>query len=137
MFIMSGTHPLASAAREWLVALQRCVRAADFAGARPLFAPEVRGFGTHAAIVDGRDALEHEQWRQIWPTIREFTFRLAEVHCAGSEDLLSVIVPWDSVGLRQDGTSFPRPGRATLILARRDGRWVALHSHFSLAPSGR
>ena len=137
MLTMSGTHPLIGVAREWLAALQRCVRAVDYAGARPLFAPEVQGFGTHAAIVDGRDALEHEQWGQIWPTIREFTFRLAEVHCAGGDDLLGVIVPWDSLGAGPDGTSFPRPGRATLILARRDGRWVAIHSHFSLAPSGR
>ena len=50
MLILSGTHPLIAAAREWLAALQRCVRAVDYAGARPLFAPEVQGFGTHAAI---------------------------------------------------------------------------------------
>jgi len=137
MHTMSGAHPLAAAAREWLAALQRCVRAVDYPGARHLFAPEVQGFGTHAAIVGGLEALEREQWRQIWPGIREFTFRLGEVRCAGSEELLGVIVPWDSLGVNPDGSSFPRPGRATLILAWREGRWVAIHSHFSLAPSGR
>lgn len=115
--------------------MQRCVRTVDYAAARELFAPDVQAFGTYAAVVDGRDALQREQWQHIWPDIREFAFRLAEVRCVGDEELLGVIAPWDSLGLTPDGTAYPRPGRATLILARRGGRWVAVHSHFSLAPS--
>ena len=127
-------HPLREAARSWLATLERCVRAVDYAGARALFAPDVQAFGTYAALVSGRDALEREQWRQIWPTIRGFTFRLTEMRCVGHEDMLGVMSPWDSLGTRPDGTTFPRPGRATIILVSRDGRWVAAHSHFSLTP---
>lgn len=137
MHTMSGAHPLAAEAREWLATLQRCVRAVDYASARRLFAPEVQGFGTRAAAAGGLEALEREQWRQIWPRIREFTFHLGETRCVGDGDLLGVIVPWDSLGVNPDGSSVPRPGRATLILVRREGRWVAIHSHFSLAPPGR
>jgi len=133
--VLPDGHPLTEAARIWLAALQRCVRAVDYAAARPLFAPDVQAFGTHAAVVSGRDGLEREQWQQIWPAIREFTFRLAEVRCVGDEAVLGAIVPWDSLGVRPDGTAFPRPGRATIILVRREDRWVAVHSHFSLAPA--
>src|SRR5256885_1655202 len=34
MFIMSGTHPLAAAARAWLVAIHQCVRPAAYAWPR-------------------------------------------------------------------------------------------------------
>ena len=133
--VLPDGHPLTETARSWLAALQRCVRAVDYAAARPLFAPDVQAFGTHAAVVSGRDLLEREQWRHIWPTIREFTFRLAEMRCVGGEEMLGMIVPWDSVGAGPDGRTFPRPGRATIILVLRGERWVAVHSHFSLAPS--
>lgn len=121
-------------ARRWLSELQACVRAQDFDAARSLFAEDVIGFGTYAAIISGREALEREQWRNVWPHIREFTFRLDEVRCIGGESGLCVIVPWGSLGLRHDGTTFARPGRATLVLAARGDRWVAVHSHFSLQP---
>jgi ketosteroid isomerase-like protein len=127
-------HPLAAAARRWLRAFQRCVRAVDYAGARPLFANQVYAFGTYASVVRGRTTLARRQWTHIWPSIRGFTFRLAEMRCLGGPAGLCVIVPWDSVGRHPDGATFPRSGRATLFLAPQDGRWVALHSHFSLAP---
>jgi hypothetical protein len=92
-------------------------------------------FGTFAAIVEGRDRLEHEQWRNVWPNIREFTFRLVKLQALGTESFICVIVPWDSIGHWADGVSFSRRGRATLVLSRRDNRWVAADSHFSLAPS--
>jgi ketosteroid isomerase-like protein len=137
MSVLPGAHPLAGAARTWLTALERCVRAVDYEGARPLFAPDVIAFGTYARLVAGRDALEREQWRVVWPAIREFAFRLEEAQCVGDETMLGVIVPWDSLGVKSDGVTFSRPGRATLVLVRREGRWAAIHSHFSLAPDAR
>jgi ketosteroid isomerase-like protein len=122
-------------ARTFLIEMQECVRSVDYGRARPLFADDVVAFGTFAAIVEGRDRLELEQWRNIWPSIRDFTFRLDELHCLGTESWICVIVPWDSTGQRADGESFSRPGRATLVLSRRGNRCVATHSHFSLAPS--
>lgn len=131
--VLPSDHPLTEAARQWLAALQRCVRAVDYEAAYPLFDPDVLGFGTHVSTVAGRAALQRDQWERVWPAIREFTFRLDEVRCVGDETLLGVIVPWDSLGVNPDGTTFPRPGRATLLLLRRE-RWVAVHSHFSLTP---
>jgi ketosteroid isomerase-like protein len=122
-------------AREFLLEMQACVRAVDYTRARPLFAQDVVAFGTSAAVVSGRDRLEHDQWQNVWPTIRDFTFRLDELHCLGSPEAVCVVVPWDSIGTGTDGRPFTRPGRATLLLLPRDGRWVAAHSHFSLAPS--
>jgi ketosteroid isomerase-like protein len=122
-------------AREWLVEMQSAVRSIDYARARPLFAEDVVAFGTFAAVVSGRDRLEREQWRNIWPTIRDFTFRLDQLHCLGSDEALCLIVPWDSIGQRQNGEPFDRPGRATLMLAQLGDRLVATHSHFSVAPS--
>ena len=126
---------LEAAAREFLLEMQGCVRAVDFQRARPLFAEDAVAFGTYATVVIGRQRLEQEQWRQIWPNIRDFTFRLAELRCLGDRHALCLVVPWDSLGLRPDGSTFPRPGRATLLLEPRGDRWVASHSHFSLAPS--
>ena len=37
-------------------------------------------------------------------------------------------------GRRDDGSTFERPGRATVILEQRDGALKALHTHFSLVP---
>lgn len=120
--------------RDWLLEMQAAVRSVDYVRARPLFAEDVVAFGTFAAVVSGREQLEHEQWRSIWPTIRDFTFRLEQLHCLGSGDALCVVVPWDSIGQREDGQTFSRPGRATLLLMSRGERLIATHSHFSLAP---
>jgi ketosteroid isomerase-like protein len=126
---------LAEIARTWLLEMQACVRAVDYERARPLFAEDVVAFGTFAAVVSGRDRLEQAQWRRVWPTIDGFTFRLDQLHCLGTDQALCLVVPWDSLGRRERGERFPRPGRATLLLAPRGERWVAVHSHFSLAPS--
>ena len=121
-------------ARRWLSEFQTRVRTVDFESARAYFAEDVVSFGTHAEIVTGRDALERDQWRHVWPNIHDFTFRLTEMRCIGDEAGLVAIVPWDSRGVRPDGSSFARPGRATVVLIQRNGRWLAAHTHFSLAP---
>lgn len=128
---------LTAIARRWLRALERCVRAVDYAAARPLFAADAYSFGTHEAVVRGRGALERGQWAHVWPRVRNFTFRLTQMRCLGNDAGLCIIVPWDSLGLGPDGRTFSRPGRATVFLAPRRGLWVALHSHFSLAPAVR
>jgi ketosteroid isomerase-like protein len=35
----------------------------------------------------------------------------------------------------RDPGPFPRPGRATFILSRRDARWLCVHSHVPLQPT--
>ena len=120
--------------RGWLLAMQDCVRAVDYERARALFLPEVVGFGTYSGVLDGLDHLVADQWRRVWPRIRDFTFRLDELRVGTDGDLAWAACPWDSRGLRDDGTTFPRPGRVTVVLVRRDGRWRAAHTHISLYP---
>jgi ketosteroid isomerase-like protein len=126
-----------AAIRGWFRHLERCVRAVDYAAARPIFAPEVVGFGTFGAILDGLDALETGQWRNVWPTIRQFTFDLDSLRWGADGDLAWAVCLWDSVGRGPDGGTSPRPGRATVILRRDGSDWLAVHTHFSLAPAER
>ena len=72
----------------------------DFERARPLFADDVVAFGTYAAVISGRDHLEQEQWRNVWPEIRDFTFRLDELRCLGQADTICAVVTWDSLRTR-------------------------------------
>ena len=104
--------------RDWFRAWEACVRALDFAEARLLFEADVSGFGTFAPIVHGSDALEREQWRNVWPKITDFRFEVERLHGAVHGDTAWAAVPWTSTGFDADGRSFPRPGRATVILRR-------------------
>ena len=135
---MSETDELTTALRAWFTRWASYVRACDFEAARALFDPEVVGFGTRMHVVRGLERLEAQQWRHVWPTIRDFSFVLDELHCAASADERQAwaVVPWISTGVQQDGTTFDRPGRATVIFTRATPRdpWRAIHTHISLAP---
>lgn len=122
------------AIRGWFEALQRCVRDVDFEAGRALFVEDVVAFGTKADVVTGLDRLMANQWRGIWPNISDFTFRLDQLHSGADGELAWGVVPWTSTGYHPDGTPFERPGRATTVFVRRDGRWLAKHTHFSLNP---
>jgi ketosteroid isomerase-like protein len=119
---------------DWIRRFEGAVRARDFATGRTLFAPDAVAFGTFAAAVSGLDNIEREQWRQIWPRIRDFSLdRNATVRASG--DAAWIAAGWSSEATALDGGAFRRPGRATFVLERRGGRWLAVHSHVSLLPS--
>lgn len=118
----------------WLEEFAAAVRAVDYERGKTMFAPEVVGFGTYAGMRVGLDALVDGQWRNIWGVTRGFTFRLDELHLGISGDQAWVAAPWDSEGQR-DGAWLDRPGRATIILERRNEQWLAIHTHFSLYPN--
>jgi ketosteroid isomerase-like protein len=120
----------------WFESLATHVRAVDFVGARALFAADMIAFGTFSDFVDGRDAVEAAQWRNVWPFITGFRWRPGSVRGIVAPDRLAAtgMAVWDSTGFHQDGREFERPGRATVALARdRLGAdWIARHTHFSL-----
>jgi ketosteroid isomerase-like protein len=124
----------AAAIRRWLEDFSAAVRAVDYERGMTMFAAEVVGFGTYASMLEGLDNLVAGQWKNIWGVTRGFAFRLDDLHCGVSGNLAWVAVPWDSQGQTAAGEWYDRPGRATLILARRDGRWLCTHSHLSLYP---
>ncbi len=122
--------------RRWFKQLSDCVQAVDFERAYPLFADDLVAFGTFSDFVTERPTVVKEQWSNVWPTIRNFRWRLDGVRAIVSPDRLSAIgmAIFDSDGFAEDGKKFDRPGRATVGLARKavgEG-WVAVHTHMSL-----
>ena len=128
------TTDLYGAVKEWFSRFGECCAAVDYETAAGLFADEVVSFGTRMDIVSGLESLIAHQWKRIWPNIREFRFDLESLHAGGGEGLAWGVCLWTSIGFNEDGGSFARPGRATVILESREGRWIATHTHFSLFP---
>jgi ketosteroid isomerase-like protein len=119
---------------EWLRAFEAVVRARDFAAGRTMFAADAVAFGTWARAVTGVDNIAREQWEQVWPRIREFRFE-ADVRVRTAGDTAWIAGEWLTEVTGPDGQAFTRPGRGTFVLERRAGRWLAVHSHFSLLPT--
>jgi ketosteroid isomerase-like protein len=131
----SPVTPAESIARAWLAEMESCVRAQDYARCRAIFADDVTGFGTREAMAIGLDALERDQWRHVWGRIRGFTFLTDQLRCGiGGDDVAWLACPWTSEGPDGAGGWVRRPGRISAILQRRDGAWLAIHTHHSLAP---
>ncbi|MGB7182062.1 MAG: nuclear transport factor 2 family protein [Burkholderiaceae bacterium] len=134
-----GQLPEANAAtRQWFVDwLERFavfVRSVDYAGARPLFHDQVLAFGTHTDVIPGLQAWIDTQWDNVWPKTSDFKFLDAQVRVLVSVDgtMATVIAPWTSTGYATDGSTFDRPGRATMVFNRTDTGWLCTHSHMSL-----
>ena len=119
---------------QWLREFEGACRGRDFATGRRLFAEDAVAFGTWATAVSGLANIEREQWRNVWPRIREFRFEEHPIARAMG-DAAWVAAAWSSEATGPDGRPFTRSGRATFVLARRAGHWVCVHSHVSLLPS--
>lgn len=120
-------------AATWLRTWERLINAGDYESARHLFAPDVLAFGSLAQTMNGLDALEQEQWRRIWGTIRDFAFE-APVQFAAGDSSSTFALRWHSQGKTEDGGWYERRGRCTLVLERRGRGLVCTHSHFSVDP---
>jgi ketosteroid isomerase-like protein len=91
-------------------------------------------FGTWARAVAGLDNIVREQWQNVWPRIRDFHFEPGtSVHASG--DSAWIAGSWLTEVTGPDGRPVTRPGRGTFVLERRGGKWLAVHSHFSLLPT--
>ena len=141
---MDGNDTTASTAsderavRDWLAGWGDEVARVDFDTAEQRFAATVVGFGTKATVAHGLTALRAEQWSHVWPHIDDFRFDAEAGDVWVSSDRLQAVIAaeWHSTGRAADGGSFPRGGRATIVLARDavDGPWLGVHTHFSLRP---
>jgi ketosteroid isomerase-like protein len=123
-----------STPEQWLRAFEGIVRARDFTAGRAMFADDAVAFGTWARAVAGLDNIVREQWQNVWPRIRDFRFDGdARVRTFGESAWIAA--GWLTEATGPDGRPFTRPGRGTFVLERRGGKWLAVHSHFSLLPS--
>ncbi|MEN0074124.1 MAG: nuclear transport factor 2 family protein [Paracraurococcus sp.] len=124
-----------AAIRDWLDRFAARVREVDYAGATPFWHEDIVIFGTYQELVKSRQAWTDRQWDNVWPRTADFAFDLGNTLVLASPDggMAVAVAPWTSTGFHPDGTPFPRPGRATIVLARQpDGRWLGVHSHMSL-----
>jgi ketosteroid isomerase-like protein len=131
--------PIASAAIRgeilaWLETFAGFVREVDYAGARPMWHPEVLAFGTYNDVIQGLETAIATQWDNVWPRTARFAFNLAGTHVLAAADggMAVAVTPWTSTGFAEDGMEFSRPGRATMVFARAGGAWRCVHSHMSL-----
>ena len=124
----------AEAVRQWFALMGQYCASVDYDGAESIFADDVVSFGTMMDIVRGRKALREGQWESIWGNITGFRMDLDNVNAGGSGDQAWGVVTWTSTGYDPNHEPFHRPGRATVTLERRDGVWLAVHTHFSLYP---
>ena len=118
----------------WLERFSGYVREVDYAAARPLFHQDILAFGTHRDIISGVGAWQSTQWDNVWPKTSGFRFDTdsARVLVSADNTMATVVVPWSSTGYHADGSTFDRPGRASMIFNKDDGAWLCTHSHMSL-----
>ena len=131
--IVVSSDPI-EAVQQWFALMEQCCASVDYDGAECIFADDVVSFGTAMDIVSGRKSLREGQWESIWGNISNFKMDLDNVHAGGSGNQAWGVVTWTSLGFDGNHEPFYRPGRATVTLERRDGIWLAVHSHFSLYP---
>ena len=130
---ITANNPV-EAVKQWFTLMERHCASVDYDGAERIFADDVVSFGTTMDIVSGRRALREGQWESIWGNISNFKMDLDNVHASGSGNQAWGVVTWTSVGFDGNHKPFYRPGRATVMLERREGMWLAVHTHFSLYP---
>ena len=120
----------------WFELWESYVQNKDFESAKNLFHDEVVSFGTWMDVVQGLEKLCNHQWKNIWPTITNFEFLTDTLFIQISPDSLfaNTILVWNSVGYSEQGKSFERTGRATVILKKlnKNSNWKGIHTHFSL-----
>jgi len=124
-----------SLVRAWFEELARHVQAVDYAAARHLFSPDLIAFGTFTDFVDGRDGAERAQWRKVWGSIDGVRWREGIRALVSPDRLFAVgMGVWDTVGYREDDTTFDRQGRATVAFRRAavGQPWIATDTHMSL-----
>jgi ketosteroid isomerase-like protein len=121
-----------AAVREWFEKLTLYCSSVDYESARQIFSKEVASFGTQADAVEGLDLLQRQQWQEIWPRTSGFRILMETVRAGGDEKFAWGMATWTSTGFDKEGREFQRPGRATVVLGRSEGRWRAVHTHFSL-----
>ncbi len=118
----------------WLKHFAAAVRKRDFAAGRALCHSDICSFGTVVFRAAHLDDLEANQWQIIWNSTRDFDFDYASADAIVDSSLAVLLTTWHSAGADASGNEFERRGRATVVLQRHGGQWLAVHTHFSSQP---
>lgn len=120
---------------KWLDSWQDLINSVQYEQARSLFSDDVIAFGTVAGVMEGLSDLESRQWRHVWHRIKDFCFEksTAVIFSEPNSAMATVCCLWHSLGKTQSSW-YERRGRVTLVLARKSGSILCLHSHFSMEP---
>lgn len=124
-----------SSVHDWLEGFSQAVRDRDFEAGRGFFAGEVIGFGSVAKRCDGLQSLEENQWRHVWGVTKGFEFDLDSVVSGVEGNMAWAACSWQSFGKTPNGEPLLRRGRSSFVFRKKNGQWLAVHSHFSLVPS--
>lgn len=119
---------------DWLDRFAKHVREIDYESATPMFHPDMSAFGTYMDHLPNLASWFQTQWKNVWPRTSDFRFDLeaTQVLASADEGMAVVISPWTSTGYHRDGSTFSRPGRATMVFHRDADGWICTHSHMSL-----
>ena len=131
----SEQKAIKTAIQQWFNQLEKAVNNVDYDFARAhLFAEDVVSFGTKAdKVMFGLGDVVTKQWERVWPSVKDFAFD-DNLHLWAFGENACGVITWRSKGVKPDGAFFDRAGRATVIFEQRGGRWLAVHTHFSLVP---
>lgn len=119
----------------WLERFQQCVRSFDYEAARPMFDDDVLAFGSLTDVMTDRNILENNQWRNVWPRIKDFSFETETLRLFTELPVNTITLAclWRSLGVIPSGY-YERRGRVTMVLRRRHNQLLCVHSHFSMEP---
>ncbi len=120
---------------DWLEGFSSAVRAKDYELGRTFFADEVVGFGSVAKRCDGLQNLEKNQWRNVWGVTTGFEFDLDSAVVDMQDTMAWAACSWQSFGKSASNEPVLRRGRSTFVFRKKNHRWLAVHSHFSLEPA--
>lgn len=123
-----------AAIRGVLDLIQRSVRARDFEAVRPIIPDDALSFGSFDDAMVGYQQHRERQFEHVWPNTEDFTIHPESIRVHARGDLGWAACNFESYARGADGERVKRVGRMTLVLERRDGRWVQVHSHTSLLP---
>lgn len=111
--------------RLWLAEWQECVRTLDYAGARSLCAPDLVAVDGNELLA-GLDQVAERHWPRHWPALAGFRADPGAVRGGTEADRGWLLVGWEAAETRPAAR-----GWLTAALERRQGRWLAVHTHCS------
>ena len=122
-----------AAIRDILHRVVNCVRDLNFEGVRDLIPDDGIYFGSVAPVARGYEELKENQFKHVWPNVRDFTILPDSISVKSSGSQAWATCLFES-GVADPSDQTKRRGRMTFVFELRNGDWIMVHSHDSLYP---